>query len=126
MSQTSNKKCPICNGSRKMEIVRFVGIEKKFIKLPCTACDGKGKILFVNRSITEEPKSKSNIESLNEISDGWRRHNKWDKAHYINNSRPLCRIVRSTNKILESKAVDNPDTSTMCSICSRKLLDSSS
>ena len=126
MSQTSSKRCPICNGSRKMEILQFAGIEKKVVKVPCTACGGTGKILYVNHSITEEPESKSNVDSVKGFSDGWRRHGKWDKVHYLRDGRFLCRNIRSTKKILESIGVYNPDKSTMCSTCSRRLMELSS
>ena len=46
--------CPICNGSRKMEIVEFIGTEKRKVKVPCTACGGRGKIPFVDLSKPQE------------------------------------------------------------------------
>jgi hypothetical protein len=41
-------KCPICNGSRNMDIVEFFRIEKKIVKVTCTAWGGKGMIIFVD------------------------------------------------------------------------------
>ena len=43
MNKLSMIKCNICNGTRRMTIASMVGIEKKLVKVPCTACGGTGR-----------------------------------------------------------------------------------
>jgi len=117
--------CPVCDGSGRMSIVEFKGIDKRKVQVPCTACEGRGWILFVDNTEVEarvEAEAVAGVrvfEDVGEIGDGWRRMEEWMKVHYFVDGRSLCGNVRSKRSILRSvKAVDvGPEDK--CSICMR-------
>jgi hypothetical protein len=100
-----------------MSIVK-VGIDgKKKVKVPCTACGGSGRILFVDNTAVEEPEI---TVELSDLSDGWRDQRHWSNIHYFKDGKPLCNLVRSEKAMLESKSVDDPEKA-MCLSCSIRL-----
>jgi DnaJ-class molecular chaperone len=64
MQKYVKKSCPICNGSRTMSIIEYVGLLKKLVRVPCTACEGKGKINFLDKSISEVKSRKLGKKSI--------------------------------------------------------------
>lgn len=60
-----------------MDLVEFVGIEKKKRKVPCTACGGKGRIPFVDLTKPEKLKVESENPGPFIVEDGWRKSDKW-------------------------------------------------
>jgi len=73
----TENECPICNGSRRMEIVVYIGTKKRKVKVPCTACEGRGKILFVDLS---KPQEMVEVEEpiSRQVADGWRKSPTWN------------------------------------------------
>lgn len=116
--------CPICNGSRNMEIVEFFGIEKKKVKVPCTACGGKGKIAFIDLTKPQEG-VEIEVPTSMSIADGWRKSAKWNKAHYIAEGRSLCGSVRSRKTMAQSTSWSELDPDILCSVCLKKVNESS-
>jgi hypothetical protein len=108
-----------------MEIVEFIGIKKRKVKIPCTACGGKGKIPYIDLS---EPQEEVEIEvtmSLS-IADGWRKSSEWKRAHYIADGRSLCGSIRSQKILAQSTIFSDLDSDILCSTCARMIVKKSS
>lgn len=125
MDEIGEKECPICDGSGIMSVVEFRGIYKMRVRVPCTACEGSGRVPFVvHTEVIKRVEVKTVVElrvigDIGEIEDGWRKMEEWTKVHYFVDGRSLCGNVRSQRFILRSvKAVDvGPEEK--CSICMR-------
>jgi len=127
MVKEGEAKCPVCDGSGRMSIVEFIGIDKKKVRVPCIACEGRGWIPFVDHTeVTtgieaEAVTGVGVIEDMSEIGDGWRRIKDWVRAHYFVDGRSLCGNVRSKRSILRSVRMVDVGPEDKCSICKRKL-----
>lgn len=121
MTVTEYKTCPVCDGSKTRTITKYEGLESITVKIPCTACEGKGKILFID--LTKEKQEEENAKGLNVagLSDGWRSNSKWSYIHYFKNGKFLCGNIRSPITISSSTLVDDTSSETMCSTCVKKL-----
>lgn len=120
MNNLSMIKCNICNGTRRMTIVSIVGIEKKPVKVPCTACGGTGRIPFVDKTLVPEVREKPAMKKDDELN-GWRISNKWTKAHYFIDGVCLCGNVRSKDLISRSIKVDDINSVEPCKYCMKKF-----
>jgi len=120
MNKLSMIKCSICNGTRRMTIISIVGIEKKLVKVPCTACEGTGKIPFVDRTPVPELRKKTAVKKDDGLN-GWRKSNKWSKTHYFIDGVCLCGQVRSKDLISRSIKVDDINSVEPCKYCMKKF-----
>jgi RecJ-like exonuclease len=107
MSIPLRENCLICDGSGRMSLFEITYQGKKTVLVRCTACDGTGEILSVDHTRTE-------------LSGNWRSHKKWKTVHYILDDRPLCGLIKSREYISKSIVVEEPDPSSICTICIRK------
>lgn len=116
--------CPVCKGSGRMEIIEFYGVEKRKVKIPCTACGGKGMIPFVD--LTEPQETVEVDEPIKiQVDDGWRKSSNWNKVHYILKGRSLCGSIRSQKTLAQSTNWYDLDPKILCSIC-LKMVEKSS
>ena len=118
MQKYVKKSCPICNGSRTMSIIQYVGLLKKLVRVPCTACEGKGKINFLDKSISEEKSEETNVKSIDiKVFQGWRKSKTWQKIHFFTDGKSLCGNIRSKKGITQSTNVDESKLNESCAIC---------
>ncbi len=116
--------CPVCDGTGKMSIVSFVGVEKRNVRVTCTACEGKGKIPFVDSTvIVAKVAPLETVEDIGEMGEGWRSSKEWVKAHYFMDGRSLCGNIRSQRAILSSAGVDDVPQEEKCVLCTRKVAE---
>jgi RecJ-like exonuclease len=117
--------CPVCHGTGRMTIVEFVGVNKKNVKKPCTACDGRGWIPFIDKTeiVTEATARMEMLVDIGEMGDGWRRSKDWVKVHYFVEGKSLCGNIRSQRAIMRSKGVEEVPPEDRCILCSRKLAE---
>ncbi len=114
--------CPVCGGTGKMSIVSFVGVEKRNIRVTCTACEGRGTISFVDSTVTVAKAAPMEaVEDIGELGDGWRSSKDWVKAHYFMDGKSLCGNIRSQRAILSSASVDEVPEEEKCVLCARKV-----
>ncbi len=122
MTITEYKTCPVCDGSKTWTVTEYVGLRSTTVKVPCTACEGKGKIPFVDltkqRPVTVDVKERV---GETEISDGWRSRKGWSKIHYFKDGKCLCGGVRSPISISTSTLVDDKSSEALCSNCEKRL-----
>jgi hypothetical protein len=103
-----------------MTIISIVGIEKKLVKVPCTACGGTGRTPFVDKTPVPEVREKTAMKKIDGLN-GWRNSNKWSKAHYFIDGICLCRNVRSEDRISRSISVDDINSVKPCVTCMKRL-----
>lgn len=126
MNKEGKIRCPVCDGSGRMTIVEFVGVEKKKLKVPCTACGGERWIPYLDLREEDqevEAEAVSGLEAgeaLNDIEDGWRKSNEWGKVHYFLDGRSICGNIRSKRAIKRSKKVVDVIEDDKCIFCKRK------
>ena len=122
MVKEGESECPVCGGTGKMSIVSFVGVEKRNIRVTCTACEGRGKISFVDSTVTVAKAAPvETVEEIGELGDGWRSSKEWVKAHYFMDGKSLCGNIRSQRAILSSASVDDVPEEEKCVLCARKV-----
>ena len=122
MTAAEYKTCPVCDGSKTWTVTEYEGLRIKKVKVPCTACGGKGVIPFVDLSKARPVSVDVKVGvGDSEISDGWRGSKGWSKLHYFRGGRCLCGGVRSPISISSSKSVDDTSSETLCSSCAKKL-----
>jgi hypothetical protein len=103
-----------------MTIVSIVGIEKKLVKVPCTACGGTGRTPFVDKTLVPEVREKTAVNKIDGLN-GWRISNKWSKAHYFVDGISLCGSVRSKDLISRSIKVGDINSVEPCVTCMKRL-----
>ena len=122
MVKEGESECPVCYGTGKMSIVSFVGVEKRNVRVTCTACEGRGSIPFVDKTVTvAEAVPLETVEDIGEIRDGWRRSKEWVKTHYFLDGQSLCGNIRSKRAIVVSVSVDEVPSEEKCVLCVRKV-----
>lgn len=58
-----------------MPIVVFIGADKKTIRVPCTACGGKRRVPFIDRTRTEAAEEiKPEEVAVTDMIEGWRKY----------------------------------------------------
>ncbi len=121
MAVTEYETCPVCDGSKTRTITKFDGYRSTTVKIPCTACEGKGKIPFID--LTKPKQEEENVKVLNVtgFSDGWRGSSGWSNIHYFRDGKFLCGSIRSPIAISSSTLVDDTSSEIMCSTCVKKL-----
>ena len=121
MTEIEYKTCPVCDGKKTWTKTEYEGLRRIQVKVLCTACEGKGKILFVDltKPIIEEQVNEP--VSVTDLPEGWRSSSGWSKTHFINDGKSLCGRIRSTDSILKSRPADTGDSRPLCAICEKKL-----
>lgn len=122
MTASGYKTCPVCDGAKTWTVTKYDGLRGTIVTVPCTACDGKGVIPFVDLTKTrqEAVDVKESLEDR-EISDGWRSRKGWSKIHYFKDGKCLCGGVRSPISISSSTLVEDISSESPCSTCEKKL-----
>lgn len=124
MVKEGEAECPVCGGTGKMSIVSFVGVEKRNVRVTCTACEGRGTIPFVDSTVTVAKAAPlETVEDMGEMGDGWRSSKEWVKAHYFLDRQSLCGNIRSQRAILSSAGVDDVPQEEKCVLCARKVAE---
>jgi len=62
MTVTEYKTCPVCDGSKTRTITKYEGLRSTTVKIPCTACEGKSKILFID--LTKPKQEEENVKEV--------------------------------------------------------------
>ena len=121
MTVTEYETCPVCDGSKTWTVTEYEGLKRIKVKVPCTACGGKGKILFID--LTKPKQEEKPVKVLNGtgFSDGWRGSSGWSNIHYFKDGKFLCGSIRSPITISSSTLVDDTSSEIMCSTCVKKL-----
>ncbi|RLI47463.1 hypothetical protein DRO61_07865 [Candidatus Bathyarchaeota archaeon] len=92
------------------------------MKIPCTACEGKGKIHFID--LTKQKQEEENVKevlNVTGLSDGWRSNSGWANIHYFKDGKFLCGSIRSPITISSSTLVDDISSEIICKTCAQKL-----
>lgn len=122
MIKEGESECPVCGGTGKMSIVSFVGVEKKNVRVTCTACEGSGKIPFVDNTVAVAKAAPiETLKEIGEMGDGWRSSKDWVKAHYFMDGKSLCGNIRSQRALMSSISVDDVPEEEKCVLCARKI-----
>ena len=121
MTVTEYTTCPVCDGSKTWTVTEYEGLKKIKVKVPCTACGGKGKILFIDLTKPEQEEKPVKVLNGTGFSDGWRVSSGWSNIHYFKDGKFLCGSIRSPIAISSSTLVDDTSSEIMCSTCVKKL-----
>jgi 6-phosphogluconolactonase (cycloisomerase 2 family) len=122
MTVTEYETCPVCDGSKTRTITKFDGYRSTTMKIPCTACEGKGKIPFID--LTKQKQEEENVKevlNVTGLSDGWRSNSGWSNIHYFKDGKFLCGSIRSPITISSSTLVDDISSEIICKTCAQKL-----
>ena len=122
MTTIEFKTCPVCDGSRTRTITKYEGLRSSIVKIPCTACGGKGKIHFVDLTKSKQEENEEKSLNISDLPEGWRRSSGWSMIHFIKNGKSLCGGVRSKDSISKSKPADSSGSKASCPICEKRLV----
>ena len=121
MTVTEYKTCPVCDGSKTRTITKYEGLRSTTVKIPCTACEGKGKILFIDLTKPKQEDKPVKVLNVSGLSDGWRGNQGWSNIHYFRDGKFLCGSIRSPVTISSSTLVDDTSSEILCKTCAQKL-----